>query len=198
MTALPWIRDLLAGAGPWLAYEALSQTGRVSLGAGAAIMALVLVRLPRIREFKTLDGAILLFFVTMAISPEAANTDGPNLLLPLLLAGTALGSVLVGKPCTLQYARPMVGPEWWDNRHFIRVNQVLTLVWGGCFLAAAGLAQLSAGSDFPPWAARVLDVILFGAALWFTRTYPLWYRLHRYLPRVRAGLEPYLRAPRSF
>jgi hypothetical protein len=194
---LPWFRDLLAGAGPWLAFEGLARAGRPAAGATTALAVLALVRLPRLSEFKILDGAILLFFATLALGPEtgpAVHRDG----LPMLfLAAAALGSAALGRPCTLQYARRMAGPEWWHNRHFIRVNQVLTLAWGTCFLLAAALARApAAGLELPPAARWAFNLLLFGGALWLTRVFPLWYRLHVYLPRVRRGLEPYLRAPR--
>lgn len=196
-TAL-WIRDLLAGAGPWLAFEGLARAGRPAAGATVALAVLACVRLPRFEEFKILDGAVLVFFATLALSPENTVEAGRNGLLWLFLAAAALGSAALGHPCTLQYGRRMVGPEWWHNRHFIRVNQVLTLVWGMCFLLAAGLAWIPVPESRLAAVTRgAFDLGILGGALWFTRVFPRWYRLRIYLPLVRQGLEPYLRAPRA-
>lgn len=190
-----WLPDLGAGLVPWLAYAALARSGRPEAGAGLAAVTLLCLRVPAWRDFKILDGALLVFFLLMAWTAAAGATGH---VLWLCLATAAFGSAAIGKPFTLQYARQTVGPEWWGNRHFVHVNQVLTGVWGSCFLIAFLLPRpAGSGAQWAPAATVAIQLSLFAAAIWFSRTYPRWYRLHRYLPRVRAGLEPYLRVPRA-
>ncbi len=190
-----WGPDLYAGVVPWLCYAALARFGQTEAGAGLAAAVLLGLRLRAWRDFKILEAAILVSFLIAAWSP---GVDGAGDVLWWCLATAAFGSAAVGKPFTLQYARKMVGPEWWNNRHFLHVNQILTLVWGGCFVLAVLLRQSAGdGADGSSLAAAVVQLGLFTAAICFSRTYPRWYRLHRYLPRVRSGLEPYLRAPRA-
>ncbi|WP_139556088.1 DUF3159 domain-containing protein [Methylotetracoccus oryzae] len=205
MTAPPaeFIRDLRAAVLPWTLYGIAAVLEQPLAGAMAAAVALVILRLRRWREVKLPDLAILAFFVAVAVDECChALADWSALRsawLPSLLAVLALGSSLVGQPFTLQYARQAVGPEWWDDRHFLRVNQIITAVWGASFAATAGLHVLTAaGSLSQRMAASAAGVALLVTALCFTRAYPRWYRLHRYLPRVRAGIERYRRAPRRF
>jgi hypothetical protein len=171
------------------------------IGAIGAALTLTSLRLGRWWEIKLPDLAILAFFLFVAADACCLKLDGWEHLraavLPLTLAALALGSSLLARPFTLQYARQMVDSDWWSDRHFLRVNYIITAAWGISFLGAAGLNALTATGRFPErLLSAVLGVALLVAAMCFTRAYPRWYRLHRYLPRVRAGLEPYRRAPR--
>lgn len=195
------IRDLLAGGAPWLPYWFGVSLGRPALGAGFAALALLGLRFSAWREFKIFDLAILIFLIGVALDrcclPLVRLEPFRPLLLPLLLAGAAFGSMALRYPCTMQYAREMVGPQWWKNRHFIRVNYILTAVWGFSFIGMAILNYYAPSASSQP---RILAAIgcsaLFGLAAWFTHGFPRWYRMHKYLPLVRAGKEPFLRSPR--
>ncbi len=190
------LRDGLAGLLPWLAFMRDPLAGTVPAAAMALLVWLAL-RAPAWRELKRFEGAILLFFLGAWWFPEQPLSRRPEVMIPVLLAMASFASVIAGRPCTLDYAKSMVGPEWWTNRHFLQVKARLTLVWGVCFLLSAGLAWLGDGlHGLPKLAARLVQPALYISALCFTRGYPRWYRLHRYLPLVRAGVEPYLKAPR--
>lgn len=190
------LRDGLAALLPWLAFTRDPLAGIVPAPA-VALLVWLLLRVPAWRELKRFEGAILLFFLGAWVFSEQPLSRRPEIMIPLLLAMASFASVVAGRPCTLDYSRSMVGPEWWANRHFLRVNSRLTLVWGGCFLLSAALAWLGDGlHGMPKLAARLAQPVVYIGALCFTRGYPRWYRLHRYLPLVRAGAEPYLRAPR--
>lgn len=197
------VRDLRAGILPWCLYGVASFWSQPLLGALAAAAALIGLRLRRWREIKLPDLAILAFFVFVAADECCLRLDDwrrlRGALLPLLLAVVALGSIALGHPFTLQYARQVVGPDWWHNPHFRRVNQILSATWGLGFVTTSALSLLTAGGPLQQRiSTSVLGFALLIACLCFTRAYPRWYRLHRYLPRVRAGLEPYQRAPRRF
>ncbi|RYU58621.1 hypothetical protein EWI61_10660 [Methylolobus aquaticus] len=205
MTAPPaeFVRDLRVAVLPWMLYGIAAALEQPLAGAMAAGVALIVLRLRRWREVKLPDLAILTFFVAVAVDECCQALSEWRALrsawLPSLLAVLALGSSLVGQPFTLQYARQAVGPDWWHDRHFLRVNQVITGVWGAGFAATAALHALTAaGSLSQRMLSGAAGVALLVTALCFTRAYPRWYRLHRYLPLVRAGIEPYRRAPRRF
>lgn len=190
------LRDGHAWLLPWLAFTQDPLAGTVPAAAVALLVWLAL-RAPAWRELKRFELAILLFFLGAWWLPEQPLSRQPEVMIPVLLAIESFVSVIAGRPCTLDYAKSMVGPEWWANRHFLRVNARLTLVWGLCFLLSAGLAWVSDGLHGPAkLAARLAQPALYISALCFTRGYPRWYRLHRYLPLVRAGVEPYMKAPR--
>lgn len=194
------VRDLQAGILPWCLYGLASALGATVLGAVAAALALASLRLGRWREIKVPDLVIFAFFVF--VGADACCLKLPlwegfrAALLPLVLALVAVGSSLMGRPFSLQYARQMVGPDWWYDRHFLRVNHIITVVWGGSFLAAAVLGLVTPSGPFHVrLLAAVAGLALLVATVCFTRVFPRWYRMHCYLPRVRAGVEPYRRAP---
>jgi hypothetical protein len=189
-----WRWELLASAAPWLVLSLGRLSGYPAAGAGCAALTWLIVRGPAWRETKVFELAVLIFLGISALAPPWLGRA--DLLLPVLLGLLALLSVAAGRPCTLQYARLMVGPEWWHNRHFIAVNRRLTLLWGAGFLLAGCLSLLADPLRYlPALAVRGLQLGLYAGMLWYTQTYPRWYRLHHYLPLVRAGQEPYLKAP---
>lgn len=195
------IRDLSAGGLPWVPYGLGLNLGYPALGAATAALLLLALRFVAWREFKIFDLAILAFFLLVGLQNCCLNLGSlaiyRPLLLPLLLGTAAFVSSLLGRPCTLQYAREMVGPDWWHNYHFIRVNHILTILWGCIFLAMAGLTFLSpALGAHGGMLTGVGNALLFAIAAWFTHWFPRWYRLHFYVPLVRAGKERFIRTPR--
>lgn len=51
-----------------------------------------------------------------------------------VLTGIALGSLAIGIPFTIQYAKRDVPKERWGNPMFVHINNMLTLFWGILFL----------------------------------------------------------------
>lgn len=196
----PFAVDLAASVVPWCCYWIGLGCGRQALGAALAAVALVALRLPAWRQTKAFEAAIGAWFIVVAIdrgpAPIAALDGWRPALLPLLLAATALVSLAVGRPCTLQYARPLLDRRWWRNVHFLRVNRLLTAMWAAAFLAMAGLALLLPMDTGGRVAVGVASGLLFAATAWATLQFPYWYRLHIFLPRVRAGRDSYHPAPR--
>jgi hypothetical protein len=139
------LRDGLAWLLPWLAFTRDPLAGAVPAAAAVALLVWLALRAPVWRELKRFEGAILLFFLGAWWFPGEPLTRRPEVMIPALLAMASFASVIAGRPCTLDYAKSLVGPEWWVNRHFLRVNARLTLVWGLCFLLSAGLAWLGDG-----------------------------------------------------
>ncbi|MFO1417885.1 MAG: hypothetical protein U1E83_04385 [Methylotetracoccus sp.] len=191
------VRDLAAGALPWAAYGlgGLGFDGGVPAGLGAA--ALIAIRLPGWRDTKIFDLAVLVYFLLIALADCCLAAPIPPTLraalCPALLAATALGSLALGRPATLQYARPMVDPAWWYNPHFMFVNRVLTWTWSACFLIWTVVALLLRPQTLVENAlASGFGTALFAASAWFSWFFPRWYRYYRYLPLVRAGREPFL------
>lgn len=85
-------------------------------------------------------------------------------------------SILIGKPFTIQYAREQVPKDKWNHPVFIRINYILSSVWGIIFLTGIGLHVLYA--YFPIVKPGVYEAIsylpsIFGA--WFTVKFPEWY-----------------------
>ncbi len=78
-----------------------------------------------------------------------------------------------GRPFTLQYAREQVPPEHWSEPAFIRINYVITAVWGAAFAAmVAAEPALLYLPGFPPRVGIIVIVLALLGAVKFTGWYP--------------------------
>ena len=97
------------------------------------------------------------------------------------LAAAVWLTLAVGRPFTLDYAREHTDPSLWNELGFLRVNTVISAVWGialslGAALAFAKLPGGMLAALLPAAAYDVLSyAILIGAAL-FTTWYPKYAR----------------------
>ena len=83
-----------------------------------------------------------------------------------------LGTLALGRPFTLQYAREQVPPDLWDSPAFLHTNYVITAVWALAFavmvLAELALLYLPA---MPPRVGNVAVILARVGALKFTDWY---------------------------
>jgi hypothetical protein len=100
------------------------------------------------RVLKTLDLASTAVFGLLALYKgfvEPSLSLGMELLLVEgSIFAVLLSSVLLQKPCTLQYAREQVLPKQRATRRFIRANYIVTGVWLAAFavMTAADVAAV--------------------------------------------------------
>ncbi len=105
----------------------------------------------------------------------------------------AFGSMAVGMPFTLQYAREQVDPTLWQTRAFVRTNYVIMAVWGLAFLVAAlagGYGDLVLRNPNNIWTGWIIQILAIVAALRFTGWYPEVVRARATREAVGQGPEP--------
>jgi len=103
-----------------------------------------------------------------------------GLLVHAVLAAMVWISLLIGKPFTIQYAREQVSQEKWQHPVFIRINQILSCVWGLIFLFDLVVNfSFKYFPTIPHWVAGVLTNIAAIFGLWFVIWFPKWYRKKR-------------------
>src|SRR5512146_1384727 len=138
----------LLGFGPFILFVVLVRfSDNVALWvAFACAFALGMRSFLETRVLKTLDLGCIALFGLLALY-KGFIEPGLSLDMELLLVEGAifavlLSSVLLQKPCTLQYAREQVLPQHWNSRHLIRANYIMTGVWLGAFavMTAADVA----------------------------------------------------------
>lgn len=167
----PWI---LSGLGSFLAYPAVGNAVAFFLILGLCVY------LPmRIKPVEVVLGC---FFLLIWIGADWLHLPWllacKSYLAPASLALLAFGSLAIGYPFTLVYAREWVPISMWDNPHFHRVNRILTVLWGVAFLLTA-VAKYWNGL---PWIALVaLNLSIMFLVAYFTKWFPEWYRIHIYL-----------------
>lgn len=91
------------------------------------------------------------------------------------IAVITLGSILLGRPFTLQYARETTEREYWDTPLFLRINYVLSAVWAAVFFVIAVVGYIGDGPLNQPdnvWTNWIVQIALIVLAIKFTEWYP--------------------------
>ncbi len=160
---------------PWIAFTLLSAVDwRLALAVGL-VTQLLLIVVHRPIRVGVLNGAMILFFLVVGVvalvDPGAAIKDHVGVASTAWLAVVATGSLLVGRPFTLDFSRSTVSPEIAASPRFLRTNRVITGVWAEAFAAMAlgGLVGAVAGA---PWIGTVTTVVVLVLATKFTTSYP--------------------------
>jgi hypothetical protein len=154
---------------PWILYWVIGGPATWETAAIAALLAAVLLTVLSIerepgttpaagpagrwldfRRLKVLDVATVVFFAALVIAALATSrSDSAQLdryAQPLssgALGLIALGSILVGHPFTVDYAKEKTPERVWHTAAFRQVNLVLTAVWTVVFLVCAGLGLIA-------------------------------------------------------
>jgi hypothetical protein len=175
---------------PWLLYAGGAFVGHVTWGIWAACLLLGVMILRQPLKAKAVEIVLLLFFFLLLIGVAWLQLPwliaSQNWLAPALLAGMAWGSLLIGSPFTLAFARETTPRSMWKNPHFYLVNRILTALWGSAFLTCT---LIKCGNWMPQWASFSISLGLMCAVLGFTKWFPVWYRREIFLkdPTVSAS-----------
>jgi all-trans-retinol 13,14-reductase len=198
------VRGIFLGFVPWMAYWILSGAGVRPGGVVVAFATALLVcgwPLRRGRP-KPVELVALAFFganlavwlVFGALLPAIHDA----VLVSGALATMAWGTLLAGSPFTAQYARQDWPREYWRAPLFLRINALLTAVWGVVFTTNAGLGALAIiRPEARLWLVAVLPQVGIGAGVALSIVVPRWYP-RRWAAREIAAREPYDWSPPAF
>ncbi len=173
--------NLLLAFSPFITFAVLERFAGVAwaLALAALVSLAIVVRdlLSPARHAKLLELGSLVLFGGLAILAVASGADWPVLLVRLWvdigLCVIVLGSVLVGKPFTLAYAKERVAPEVWKTQRFERINRTLSLVWLLAFIVLVLADLLMLYVPQVPLAVGVaITLASLVAAFRFSRWYP--------------------------
>lgn len=168
---------LLLSFAPWVAFliVARGSLARVEIALGLALALSVVMAVLKLHR-----GIImwvgLVFFTAATVAVVGFHNMWTLRHLGVMANGAlALGSwgtLLIGRPFTLEYARQHTDPSKWNDPLFIRVNVLLTSVWAAAFTVNTALAWVLMKHLWPEWACHTASyaVLIAGAA--FTSWYP--------------------------
>jgi hypothetical protein len=124
------------------------------LGAGSAIV------------FASLGAYVV--FLDPHLSPSAVRV-----VVDIGVFAISLGSMLMRRPFTLQYAIESVAPETASMPGFVRANYVITGAWTGAtvFMMAGNAAAIYL-PGFPLWSSLLIAFAARNSAVFFTKWYP--------------------------
>jgi carotenoid cleavage dioxygenase len=135
---------ILVGFLPWILFGIMAGPPLVRLEAALAVSlaATLALGLKQLRQgFFLTWGSLLFFSLTLILVAFLKNLwviEHMDLLARATLAVIAWGSIIAGRPFTLQYARESVPEAYWHTPEFIYTGYFISIVWGIIFLIALG------------------------------------------------------------
>ncbi|KZL24684.1 hypothetical protein [Pseudovibrio sp. WM33] len=139
----------------WAAYPSLIDyfLGDVVLAAYACLALTVVVSFDNLRRGFLIDWTAIVFFLAVPAFHYMLGGswlfEHPLLLISAIYTLVASGSLFIGKPYTLQYARERTPEEFWAEEIFLTINYHLTLMWTLIFLSSFILSVLAV--SFPDY-----------------------------------------------
>jgi hypothetical protein len=170
---------------PWIAMSVIVGPRRFVLAAGLALLTALAIVLanwllgikPMVLDVVGIVFFAVLFAVGLFVDDvtrhwlERWSGDLSNVVIALI----AIGSIVLRKPFTVQYAHESIHPRHWDSPLFMRINYRVTWVWTGAFLLTAAVGFLGDGPLDQPdnmWTNWVVQIAALIFALRFTEWYP--------------------------
>lgn len=160
------------------AFLMLVASSAASLFTAAAIcLAVIAYDFAGGRSMKTLGvGSVLVFsavyFYVEWIDP-ALSVSGVKFAVDAGIFFVTLGSIVIGKPFTLQYALGAVDAETAKLPGFIRANYTITWAWVfAMLLMMAGNVALIYVPGLPLWSGLLVAFAARNSAVYFTKWYP--------------------------
>lgn len=177
------LKNILLSFLPWILYFALLGKTPEQLNTAIIVAAITAIFLERknLKKGYILSWGTLVFFIflflAVVIFKNAWVAQYQWIFSNGMLILIAWGSLIIRCPFTIQYAKEQVAPEKWQHPLFIRINMILTAVWGCMFLI--GLALHIVRFYFPTESSSLAEIISYFPgifAIWFTSWFPSWYR----------------------
>ncbi|MHC3001242.1 hypothetical protein [Gordonia metallireducens] len=180
-----FLNSPFAGMSPWIVMALVTGPGRFEEAAASALalsLLLVVGTHRRGSSFKLLELFDVAYFAAMAGLALFASAGVIGWLekwggemTNIALVAFALGSIIVRRPFTLQYARETTEKELWTSPLFLRINYVITWAWVvgfavGAISGAVGDLVLDDSNNF--WTGWIIQIggIIFAVS--FTEFYP--------------------------
>jgi len=142
--------QVFVGFIPWILYWSFSGPGLWTiaiLGGLTAATGLVFWRWLKRHDVKTMEVVTLGYFsihaiLTLALGSPFLKIYGP-IANSFVLAGMAFATLAMKNPFTYQYAKEDWDKSYWNDPAFIKINEIITGVWGGIFIFNSLLGALA-------------------------------------------------------
>lgn len=177
------MQDIIKNFLPWILYFFIAGKTQESLNFAIEVAAItsILFELKYLKAGFVLSWGTLIFFVFMFIAVVILNNQWIAKHAWVFSNGTlaliAWISIIIRKPFTLQYAKQQVPSDQWQHPIFMKINYILSSVWGLCFLVSIFLHLIKIYYfSFPAWIYESLSDLSIFFAIWFSSWFPKWYR----------------------
>jgi all-trans-retinol 13,14-reductase len=154
---------------PWIVYWIFA-TPQSVISAHAMAMVILIPQISK-REFNIMDVVTFFYFtaafVATIIYDATVFLEHGRVLGYGVLFLMALGSILAGKPYTLQVSKRDYPESMWKDKTFLAINNSITLAWAGVFLLSALVYQFLE----LPWTVLISNLLIAGGIV-FSVVFP--------------------------
>lgn len=180
------IIKLFLAFAPWIVFGLISGPSFFSLEIAIIISLAITLILgyKTMRKWYILPWVTFTFFVlafiTIVLMKNIWVATHMKILSYMVLVAVAWGSILVGLPFTMQYAKEEVDKSLWNTKSFIRTNQIITAFWGAVFFINLGMSYyMFLHKVMGQWTFMVVGWVLILIGLVFTTEYTKFARRNR-------------------
>jgi hypothetical protein len=177
------LKEIIQSFLPWILFFILLRDTQHQLDTAIIVAAVtsIILEFKGLKKGFILSWGTLLFFSFMLIAVVCFRNHWISknswIFSNGALAAIAWISIFIRKPFTIQYAKEQVPKDKWRHPLFLKINYLLTSVWGLIFLISIVLQLLRL--RYPEFSGLSYEIIsyipsIFG--IWFTSWFPNWYR----------------------
>jgi hypothetical protein len=181
------IKSLFQSFLPWILYFVLvgSTQKELDIAISVAAFTSIAFEMRSLRKGYVLSWGTLIFFtflfISVVIFRSSLIAKYEWVLSNSTLALIAWVSIIIKRPFTIQYVKEQVSSEHWNSSLFIRINYILSAIWGFLFLINLSLNILHIYLPmFNGWIYELSTYIPSIVGVWVTSWFPDWYK-NRYL-----------------
>ncbi len=170
------LKDVIQSFLPWILFSILKGHTQTQLDVAVIVSAITAVafELKALKKGFVLSWGTLIYFIFLLIAIVVYKSvwvlNHEWLLSSGTLALIAWVSVLIRQPFTIQYAKEIVEEESWKHPLFLKINDILSIVWACTFVLHVILHYTPAIID---------QIVSYGStilAVYFTQWFPDWYK----------------------
>jgi len=158
---------------PWIVFLILKSYAGETAALTVSIIISIIFDHKRLRQGFYVSWIIILSMLVLLSCYLFGKFEVTPLIRTLLMSGSfavmAWISLIISKPFTIQYAKEEVPEDKWSTPGFIKVNQIITLVW------ALAMSANTAASIFH-YHSDTVSIVTIVLAIMFTKRYPQYYR----------------------
>lgn len=179
-------KEILETTLPWILYPVLCVLfpAHVELAVIIAGLSSIIFEIKNLRKGFVLSWGSVVFFVFMFVNVCVFHNQFIAhyswIMTNSALVLIAVGSIILGKPFTMQYAREMVSEDKWRHPLFIKINYIMTAFWGVIFLL--GIIIHVVRIYYPELGRYTYEFFTYSSIIfgvWFSKNFPRWYRKRR-------------------
>ncbi len=172
---------ILAPYGAFTLLMLVASSATSVFAAAAVCLAAIAVDLARGRSVKMLPAGSAIVFAAIGLYAilidPALDASAVKLAVDIGVFTIALGSILIGRPFTLQYALESVPAETASLTGFMHVNYIITAAWAAAMLLMmVGNIVLIYVPGLPIWSSVAVAFAARNSAIFFTKWYPAYRR----------------------